>query len=359
MDNHARSGVADLLQLDGSLGEGGGQVLRTALSLSLVTGQPFCIRDIRAGRPKPGLRRQHLTAVRAAARIGGADVEGDELGSQRLTFVPGAIRPGAYEFSIEGAGSTTLVLQTLLPPLLTAADTSTIRLEGGTHNPFAPPCDFLAKTFLPAVRRMGPVVQASLEGYGFYPAGGGRVRVRIEPSGVLEPLSLVERGRVLRVGASAVVAGLPRHIAERELNTLQRMLEISPDDLTSLELDDAPGPGNVVMAEVVCEQITEVFTGFGRRGVPAERVAEEVGREARRYLEAGVPVGTHLADQLLLPLCIAGGGAFRTVELSLHARTNLAVIRHFLDADVRIERQARSAWSVEVGSVPSTSVPST
>ncbi len=338
-----------MLEIDGALGEGGGQVLRTALSLSLVTGHPFCIRNIRAGRPKPGLRQQHLTAVRAAARIGGAEVEGDQLGSQCLRFVPGTIQPGVYEFSTEGAGSTTLVLQTLLPPLLTADGNSALLLKGGTHNPFAPPFDFMAKTFLPAIQCMGPVVHASLERYGFYPAGGGRARVRIEPSSFLSPLSLVERGRVVRVGATAVVAKLPKHIAERELNTLRGMLDMSPENLTLLELADAPGPGNVVMVEVVCEQITEVFTGFGRRGVPAETVGEEVGQRTRHYLDAGVPVGAHFADQLLLPLCVAGQGAFRTVELSLHARTNLEVITHFLDTDVRIYPEARSAWVIEVG----------
>lgn len=349
MDHHARAGVGNDLQLDGALGEGGGQVLRTALSLSLVTRKPFCVRDIRAGRAKPGLRRQHLAAVRAAARIGGARVEGDRLGSQSLRFAPGTTRPGVYEFSTGGAGSTTLVLQTLLPPLLCAEGNSTLLLEGGTHNPFAPPYDFIRKTFLPAIRRIGPVAQASLERYGFFPAGGGRVRVRIEPSRVLHPLRLTERGRVLHVGATAVVANLPKHIAQRELHTLRRMLDISPDHLTLLELADAPGPGNVVMVEVVCEQITEVFTGFGRRGVPAEAVGEEAGQGARRYLEAGVPVGRHFADQLLLPLCIAGQGAFRTLELSLHARTNLEVIKRFLDVNVRIHRQTGAARLVEVG----------
>ena len=338
-----------MLEIDGSLGEGGAQVLRTALSLSLVTGRPFRILRIRAGRSKPGLRQQHLTAVRAAARISRAEVEGDQFGSQCLTFVPGRIRAGVYEFSTGGAGSTTLVLQALLPPLLVAVQSSTLLLQGGTHNPFAPPFDFLAKTFLPAIQHMGPVVVASLERHGFYPRGGGCIRVRIEPTDSLSPFSLVERGRILRIGATAMVARLPRHIAERELETLRQMLDMSSKDLTLLELADPRGPGNVVIVEVVSEQITEVFTGFGRRGVVAEAVSEEVGQRTRRYLDAGVPVGQHLADQLLLPLCLAGQGAFRTLELSLHARTNLEVIKHFLDVRVEIRPVARSAWIVEVG----------
>ena len=337
-----------MLEIDGALGEGGGQVLRTALSLSMVTQHPFRISNIRAGRAKPGLRRQHLTAVKAAARIGKAEVEGAQPGSQRLTFMPGGIRPGNYRFSTEGAGSTTLVLQTLLPPLLTAEEGSALLLEGGTHNPFAPPFDFIIKTFLPAICGMGPVVHASLQRCGFFPVGGGRAQVRIEPSDALSPLTLLERGRVLRVRGTAVVAKLPKHIAERELETLKRMLDLSTEDLTLLELPDAPGPGNVAMVDVECEHITEVFCAFGRRGVRAETVGEEAGQRARHYLDAEVPVGEHLADQLLLPMCIAGRGAFRTTELTLHARTNLEVIKRFLNVDVRVRPEGRSL-TVEVG----------
>lgn len=338
-----------LLEIDGSLGEGGGQVLRTALSLSLVTGRPFRIRDIRAGRPNPGLRRQHLTAVRAAAAIGDAEVSGDQVGSKRLLFEPVRPRPGDYEFSTEGAGSTTLVLQTLLPPLVTAEAGSSLAVEGGTHNPFAPPFDFVAKTFLPAIQRMGPVIDARLDRHGFYPAGGGRIRVRIEPSPTLSALDLTQRGRVCRLGATALVANLPGHIADRELQTLREMLDLAAADLTARQLSDLPGPGNVVMVEVVCEEITEVFTGFGCKGVPAERVAREVGKRVRRYLDSGVPVGEHLADQLLLPLCLAGRGAFRTAELSPHARTNLKVIGEFVEVELRIRPDAGRGILVEVG----------
>ena len=166
-----------MIEIDGSQGEGGGQILRTALALALVTGKPFRITNIRAGRKKPGLLRQHLTAIQAAMAVGGAAAEGATIGSRDLVFHPGAITPGTYRFAVGTAGSTTLVLQTILPALLCAGGESMLTLEGGTHNPFAPPFDFLQTTFLPQVNRLGPKVEAVLERPGFYPAGGGRFRV--------------------------------------------------------------------------------------------------------------------------------------------------------------------------------------
>src|SRR5580704_3876555 len=204
--------MADIIQIDGSIGEGGGQILRTALGLSMVTGQPFRIEKIRAGRDKPGLLRQHLTAVNAAAAICGASVEGAAISSRELSFSPGKVKPGEYTFSIGSAGSTTLVLQTVLPALLTANGPSSLTLEGGTHNPHAPPIDFLEKAFLPLINRMGPAVNVTLERAGFYPAGGGRVAVKIRPAAKLSPLEIPERGEIKRRAAKAVVAALPGEI---------------------------------------------------------------------------------------------------------------------------------------------------
>src|SRR5688572_16449750 len=193
-----RSMPPSLITIDGSMGEGGGQVLRTSLALSLVTGKPFRIEKIRAGREKPGLLRQHLTAVNAAAAVGGAHVEGAALGSRELDFRPGPAKPGEYRFAVGTAGSATLVLQAVLPALLTARGASTLVLEGGTHNPFAPPFDFLDKAFLPLLRRMGARVEVALERPGFYPAGGGRFQVRVEPVERLERLDLPSRGDAKR-----------------------------------------------------------------------------------------------------------------------------------------------------------------
>src|SRR5437762_121940 len=183
-----------MLTIDGSFGEGGGQIIRTSLALSLITGTPFRIYNVRARRAKPGLQRQHLTAVNAAAEVGNAQVDGAQVGAREFTFRPGKVQPGAYTFDIGTAGSTTLVLQAILPPLMCAAEPSLVVLRGGTHNVHAPPYEFLARTFLPLIARMGPRVHVELVRYGFYPPGGGQFNVYIEPAAHLTPLELIARG---------------------------------------------------------------------------------------------------------------------------------------------------------------------
>jgi RNA 3'-terminal phosphate cyclase (ATP) len=338
----------NMLTIDGSQGEGGGQVLRSSLALSLVTGRAFTIAKIRAGRKKPGLMRQHLTAVNAAAAVGQARVTGAALGSVELTFEPGAVQAGEYHFAVGTAGSATLVLQTVLPALLCAPGPSTLRLEGGTHNPWAPPFDFLAKTYLPLVNRMGPTVSAELGRPGFYPAGGGELLVRVTPADRLRPLELLERGDVRRVIATAKVAHLSRSIAERELKQIGVRLALSDRDLIVEEVTGSRGPGNLVTIEVQCAHVTEVFTGFGERDVAAEAVAGQAIQQAQRYLAKGQPVGEHLTDQLLIPLALAGGGAFRTLGLSPHAQTNIEVIKAFLDVEFEVDRTAPPGCTVRV-----------
>ncbi len=337
-----------MLVVDGALGEGGGQILRTALGLSLVTGTPFTIERIRAGRKTPGLLRQHLTAVEAAARVGDAEVEGAALGSVRVVFRPRRVRAGHHAFAVGTAGSATLVLQTVLPALLVAAEPSTVELEGGTHNPWAPPFDFLARTFLPLVGRMGPRVTTELERPGFYPAGGGRFTVRIEPATKLEPLHVLERGEVRSIVARATVAGLPESIAQRELVVIRERLGPERVDARVVDEKRSHGPGNVVTVDVESEHVTEVFTGFGERGVRAEAVAERVAREVARHLHAGVPVGEHLADQLLIPLALAGGGSFTTLELTQHARTNVEIVHAFLGRRFEVEAVGNGVVRVSV-----------
>lgn len=317
-----------MLEIDGSFGEGGGQILRTSLALSLITQTPIRIDRIRAKRKVPGLARQHLTSVLAAARIGNAFVEGAAVGSQEITFRPQPVQGGHYTFAIGTAGSTTLVLQTILVPLLLAEHASTIELEGGTHNSGAPSFDFLTRSFLPQLARMGAHVDARLERYGFYPAGGGKIVVRIDPA-QLGSLTLMERGRVVAQRANAIVANLPLAIAQRELAVIGWDGEA--------QSVSSNGPGNAVMLDIACEHVTEVVTGFGQRGVRAEHVASRALEEAERYLASGAPVGEHLADQLLLPMAVGGGGTFTTCEPSLHTTTNAEVIRRFGVADVRID----------------------
>lgn len=326
-----------MLTIDGSIGEGGGQVLRSSLALAMITGTPVHLVNIRAGRPKPGLQRQHLTSVEASATVSGATMRGAAIGSRELTFQPGAVQTGEYHFAVGTAGSASLVLQTVLPPLLIANASSRLTLEGGTHNSHAPPFDFLERSFLPLMNRMGPCVVVKLDRHGFYPRGGGRLHVDISPATDLAPLHLDEGGDVCCIRATAVISGLPRHIAERELKLVRTALDLNPDALTIRELPPDQGPGNVLLIEIENEHVTEIITSFGSRGVRAESVAHSAITAAKHYLTANVPVGEHLADQLLLPLALARGGSFVTMPLSRHCTTNIEVIEMFLPVRFEIE----------------------
>jgi RNA 3'-terminal phosphate cyclase (ATP) len=334
-----------MITLDGAMGEGGGQVLRTALSLSLVTGQPIELERIRAGRQKPGLARQHLTCVQAAAAVGDAVVQGAELGSQHLRFEPRGVRAGDHAFAIGTAGSTTLVLQTLLPALLVAAAPSTLRLSGGTHNPLAPSFDFLAKCFAPALRAMGVSLDLQLVRHGFAPAGGGIITATIGP-GRPQPIEFRQREAVGLPRARVLLSKVAASVGERELHVLRRRLDLHPEQV-QLEVVDAHGPGNMVLLELPNRFVTEVVGVPGERGTSAEQVAEQVCAAARRFLASDAPVGEHLADQLLLPMAMAGAGAFRTLEPTLHTRTNAQVIERFLPVRFRFEPDG-VAWLVEV-----------
>lgn len=339
--------------IDGSLGEGGGQILRTSLALAAVTGEPFRIEGIRAGRKKPGLLRQHLVCVEAAVAISGGTARGAELGSLALEFTPGVVKPGRYSFSIGTAGSASLVLQTVLPPLLRASGPSEVTVEGGTHNSMAPTADFLQTCFLPLVNRLGPRVQVKLERHGFYPAGGGCVTLAIEP-GAMAPFDLLTRQPITRTRAVAVVSNLPAAIAQRELRTVQTEFGLERDDLEVREVR-TPGPGNVLWIECVTAEVTEMFTSFGEKQVRSEEVAKRAISEAKEWIAANVPVGSHLADQWVLMLALAGGGSFRTGAPSEHLRTNLAVIREFLPVSISLEESSAGSWvvSVLIGTAPS------
>lgn len=330
------------IELDGSRGEGGGQILRTALSLSMITGIPFAIDGIRAGRKKPGLLRQHLTAVQAATAVCGADVAGAALGSQSLRFKPGQVRGGDYRHAIGSAGSCTLVLQTLLPALWFADGPSTVRVSGGTHNPAAPPADFLIRSWQPLMRRMGVTLDIQLLRHGFYPAGGGEVLAATAPVAGWQSLHLNVRGDLRRQAAVGVVAGVPAEVAKREMQRAASQLGVLDEELRVLPSNE--GPGNVLLVMLEYPEVTEVFSAFGERGMPAETVADRAAREARLFRDSGVPVGEHLADQLLLPMALAGQGSFTTHVLSSHLKTNCQVIEAFLPvrfACDEVERQVR------------------
>ncbi|MEO0475630.1 MAG: RNA 3'-terminal phosphate cyclase [Planctomycetota bacterium] len=329
--------MSSTLHIDGSFGEGGGQIVRSSLALAALTGRSVEITNMRAGRKKPGLQRQHLVAVRAAAEVTHGSVEGDELGSTHILFEPGHTTGGTYHLPIGTAGSTSLVMQTVLMPLLLAGQPSTLKLGGGTHNPMAPPYEFLRDTYLPQLRAMGGEIMINLKQAGYFPKGGGEVDVTIEGINKLRPIELMERGKRLNAHALIRLAQLPEHIAERQAKTVRRKL--GWPDLT-VEIDHQPnawGPGNAVVLTVQYEHTTEVFTSIGERGKPAERVAEAAIKEALSFDASRAAVGEHLADQLMLPLALAGGGRYRASCLSLHTTTHAELIQRFLDVPITLE----------------------
>lgn len=335
-----------MIIIDGSEGEGGGQVVRNSCALSLVTGQPFRITNVRGGREKPGLMRQHLTAVEAACAIGGAKCEGASVGSTEIAFTPGRVTPGEYRFAVGTAGSTGLVLQTVLMPLLLADAPSHLVLEGGTHNMMAPPFEFLERVFLPIINRMGPKVSVRLMRHGFFPRGGGRIEVDIVP-GTLAPIDCVERGTLRSVSATALFAALPFNIAEREIATARKLLSDWPEEAFNVrQLPEEQGPGNALMLEASFEHTAEIVTGFGKLGVSAESLAKTAAHRMAGYLSSDAFAGPYLADQLLLPFALAGGGRFTTVKPSQHARTAAEVIERFTGQRWVFEQQSNGCHLV-------------
>ena len=325
-----------MLTIDASMGEGGGQILRSSLALSAICQQPITLQNIRAKRSTPGLQAQHLCAVRAAARVCNGQLEGDELRSMEITCYPQEIQGGYYEFDIGTAGSCSLVLQTILPMFLHARCQAELRIVGGTHNPWSPSMDFMQHAFLPLLDRMGAQVDVEIERYGFYPRGGGVLHVKIDASGFGGTFELMERGR--RVGMQSVVTtvNLPSNIGEREENRLRTKLGLKKKQQHYREITDAHCEGNFVSVVVESEHVTECFGEPARRGVQAERIADKVAKQVKKYLKATAPVGEYLADQLMLPVLLAGGGRYAATCASQHSMTNADVINMFCGDKVEL-----------------------
>lgn len=343
-----------MIELDGAAGEGGGQILRSSLALSLCTGQPMTIRRIRARRPKPGLMRQHLACVNAAVAISGAKAEGAELGSQALVFEPGTVRPGDYSFNVGTAGSCSLVLQTILPPLMLAQSASRVVLGGGTHNPMAPPFHFLERCFAPLLGRLGVGLALELRRLGFYPAGGGEFSALITPAaGGLAPVDLIDRGAPREAYAECLAPGLPGRVAHRELEAVGRLLGWTQAQLITPAVRQNEGPGNALMATLVHEHVTELVTAFGEKGVSSEAVAASLVKNVQAFQRAAGALGPHLADQWMLPLALAVVGTKRTAsftctEMTDHATTNIGVIEAFLPVRFEVAEAGPSLWRVSL-----------
>jgi RNA 3'-terminal phosphate cyclase (ATP) len=326
-----------MIEIDGSFGEGGGQILRTSLALALVTGKAFHLRNVRARRPKPGLQPQHLMSVRAAATIGKAEVRGATLKSQDLVFEPGPVSAGRYHFAIGTAGATGLVLHTVYLPLALRGDGPTeLVLEGGTHVSTSPCFHFLDSTWRAYLEAVGLSIKLKLVRPGFYPRGGGRVDVHIQPAPKVGGLKLLERGPVKKVAGLSAVASLPEEIGKRQARRATNRLRSLGLPVAIREESWASGPGTVLALELDTAPAPTLFFGLGARGKPAERVADEAADQAIAYLNAApAAVDSHSADQIVLPLALADGPSeFSVACVTQHLLTNIAVIQQFVERGI-------------------------
>lgn len=341
-----------MIDIDGSAGEGGGQILRSALALSILTGQAFHIQHIRAQRSEPGLKAQHLTAVQAAAAISRAEVSGASLHSQTLNFEPGPIRTGHYKFEIGTAGAVTLLLQTILLPLSQASSATSLILSGGTHVSWSPPYPYLAEHWLAHLEKMGVRSRIQLDTAGFYPQGGGRIQAITYPASSIAPLNLTERGRLIAISGHSAVANLDMSIANRQKQrAIQRLtamnLPVAPR-IKSMELP-SPGKGTILFLQLEFEHSQACFSALGKLGKSAEKVADEVIDELAAFLETPAAVDAHLADQLLLPAALASGAStFTTCVVTQHLLSQAEIIRQFLPTAITIKGSLGEPGLVQV-----------
>jgi RNA 3'-terminal phosphate cyclase (ATP) len=328
-----------MIEIDGSYGEGGGQILRTALGLSAILRKPFRIYNIRKNRKNPGLRPQHLMCVQALKKITGARVEGCRKGSTELVFEPQQTTPGNYSFDIGTAGSITLLLQAIMPPLVYSSSKSRLVLKGGTHVPFSPPYHYLKEVFLAFLKRLGINIETEVERYGFYPKGGGIVNITVEPATESTPLECIERGTIREIKGISGVGNLPMHIAERQRDSAYKLLlseglkaEIETVKVSSLS------EGSFIFLRVVSNSAIAGFSALGERGKRAERVGQEAVKALLEYYRSNACLDPHLSDQILLYLAVSeGSSTFSTSCVTKHLLTNLWVIGRFVDMEYTVE----------------------
>jgi RNA 3'-terminal phosphate cyclase (ATP) len=339
-----------MMEIDASFGEGGGQILRSALALAIITGTPMRLVNIRAKRPQPGLKPQHLKAVEAAAQISSAHVEGATLGSQTLSFEPRGLKGGEYAFDIGTAGSVSLLLQTIYLPLSFADTPSSLSFTGGTHVPWSPCYHYLAWQWLPYLNQAGYQVECSLASAGFYPRGGGIMHAGIRPCRRLFPLRIAQRGRLLRIRGLSGVGRLPLAIAERQRRqALEKLGDLAvPLEIEVAEVPSAsPGTFIVLQAEFAHSRCCAFALGARRK--PAETVADEAVEELRADIDTGGAIDAWLADQLLLPLAFAPGVSELSVcRISRHLLTNAELLGYFLPVKVEVEGELGQPGVVRV-----------
>jgi len=341
------------IEIDGSIGEGGGQILRTSLAMSALLKKPICIKNIRAGRPKPGLQAQHLTCVHSLAKIANAEVKGDFLGSQELIFNPNSIQPGNYRFDVSdvkaSAGSVSLVLQAIFLPLALSGKKSKITLLGGTHVPWSPPIHYLQSVYLPIIAKMGINADIKLITWGWYPKGGGHVEVEIN-SAKLVNIDLSERGSLKNIKCICAVSNLPISIAQRQKDRVSEVLK-SKGLKADFEIINAPsrgqGTGTFILAEF--DKSIAGFSSLGVKGKRAEQVADEACESCLKFFESQMAIDEHLADQLIPLMALSKGvSRFTTSKISLHLLTNIHIAELFLPVKFHISAEKDQPGEVSV-----------
>lgn len=328
-----------MITIDGSYGEGGGQILRTALTLSAVTGKPFTIKNIRANRPNPGMKAQHLKSVEATGLITNAVMDGNKLNSTQLTFRPGPIKSGDYFFEIGTAGSTSLVLQTIFLPLSFAEHSSKVTITGGTHVSWAPCYHYLELQWLPCMKQIGLDAKLKLVKAGFYPQGGGEIMAEIQPSKNISPLTLLERGHLKSVYGISAFANLNPQVAERQKNQAIQILQ-RKNLFPKIEIVEMPARGKNTMMLLLgqFENSQCCYYALGARGKPAEQVAQEAANDFLKFLDTSGVFDEYLADQILIPLSLtAGFSQYKTPKVTQHLVTNIEIIRYFISAEIGVE----------------------
>ena len=343
--------MAEPIHIDGSLGEGGGQILRTSLALAALLGRPVRINNIRANRKQPGLKTQHLAGVLALGKITDAQIEGAQKHSTSIVFLPRSLKGGNYRFEIATAGAASMLFSAVLPPLLFARQPSEIVITGGTHVPFSPPFQYLERIFLPALRKMGAEVELEIVRWGFYPKGGGEIRARVKPCPTLQGIQLSRRGPLRELIFSACSAHLPDHIVQREIGQVGKSLAEIRGKLHSHAIScKTLCPGNFVFLEADYEHVKAGFSALGKRGKPAEEVAAEVCLAFRNFDKTAATLDFHLADQLILYMTLAHGDSlFATEKITNHFMTNIDIVRKFLPASINVDRDTGKTIVTGVG----------
>jgi RNA 3'-terminal phosphate cyclase (ATP) len=336
------------LEIDGSFGEGGGQILRTGLSLSCITGLPFRLRNIRKRRRKPGLMPQHITCVNAVSEVSRARVSGNERGSTELVFIPGKINHGTYVFDIKTAGSISLVLQTILPVLLSADGPSHITIKGGTHVPFSPTYHYIAGVFLPILSKIGIIVESTIAAYGFYPKGGGETAFSIFPTRKINGLKINSKGTLLSLNGYSGVSCLPKTIAERQKNAMLKKLGSLSPNIQVIETP-SPGEGTFVFLTGTYKNTPSGFSALGKRGKPAEEVGQEAAEQFLDFHNVKGSLDPYLSDQVLIYLGLSGEvSSFTTSRITQHLLTNVWVIEKFLKVHYEIDGKIHSEGKIHV-----------